>query len=425
MDHCYPPLRRQSHDGKHTATIHFQKPRNTAGLLRSYHTDIDQFAPDNGPTYNLNEKASSKALCMKGTILWLIIGMLLAAPLAAQDAALPEADQSGWDVFVRKDEFDGDVELVFINILTGEMNSIDVSGERFTMLGSAVLYYDLDEEQVKLAAPDTSIRDHPFLGKSADTERVDWIVLKDGRTIAWTETRREDGGALSTSTYASDLDGANRRELLADGPRDGVRVLPVAFSAITNELIMEAHPDGIGKHFSYTQYAGLFALHVVDGAVRQLPDASHCYCPAGFGDHILLRFPPASSGDGVDVKVFGLDGVQQMAIESASPAGFTSPGEALVSADGNKALYVVSQVPVPGDAASETRSVFVLADLQTLQQSIVSNPITGLVRGITWTEDQGAVLFTSEQQLGAWKLRLSDGKISEVATALYLGSLQG
>ena len=371
------------------------------------------------------ERPSSKARYMKATILWLVACMLASAPLSAQDTALPEAEQAGWDVFLRNDEDVAATELVFINILTGEMNSISIAGERFTLLGNAVIYYDLDEEQVKLAAPDTSIRDHPFFSKSADAERVDWVVFRDGQTLAWTETRRGDGGSLSTSTYVSDLDGADSREVLVDGPRDGVRALPVAFSAATNELLMEAHPDGISDHFSYTQYAGLFALDLVDGAVRQLPDESGCYCPAGFGERVLLRFPPSAQADGVEVKVYSLDGSQKTTIESAAPAGFTAPGEALVSADDNLALYVVSQVPEQGVATGETRSVFVLADLQTLEQSLVSNPVTGLVRRVAWTEDYGAVLFTNDQQLGAWKLRLSDGKITEVASALYLGSLQG
>lgn len=362
---------------------------------------------------------------MKATIVWLVVCLAAAAPLSAQDTALPQADHPGWDVFVRGEDSSAAAELIFINVLTGEMNHISIAGERFTLLGNAVVYYDLEEERVKQAAPDTSIRDHPFLGAAADIERVDWLVFRDGQAVAWTATRRGDGGTLTTSTFVSELDGADSRELLVDGPRAGVRVLPVAFSAATNELIMEAHPDGISEHFSYTQYAGLFALSLADGAVRPLPDEAGCYCAAGFGDQVLLRLPPAASGDGVAVKVYSLDGSRRLAIESAAPVGFTSPGEALVSADDNFALYVVSQAPLPGDAASDTRSVFVLADLRTLEQSLVSNPITGIVRRVTWTEDNGAVLFTSDQQLGTWKLRLSDGKITELASALYLGSLQG
>ncbi len=362
---------------------------------------------------------------MKAAILWLIVCLLLYAPLSAQDTALPAADQASWDVFLRNNEEDAATELVFINILTGEMNSISVLGERFTLLGKAVIYYDLDEEQVKLAAPDASIQDHPFINKSADTERVDWVLSRDGQTIAWAATRRAAGGALSTSTYVSDLEGADRREVLLDGPRESLRVLPIVFSPASDELIMAIQPDGISEHFSYSRYAGLFALNLADGALRELPDESACYCAAGFGEGVMLRFPPASSGDGFEAVVHNLDGSGRMVIEGALPDGFTSPGEVLVSAGDNLALYVVSQVAGPGAASGETRSVFVLADLQTAEQSLVSNPITGLVRRVTWAEDSGAALFTSDQQLGAWKLRLSDGMISEVASALYLGGLHG
>lgn len=373
----------------------------------------------------LYQTPSERARSMKATMLWLIAFMLITAPLSAQDMGLPETARAGWDVFIRSDENDARTELVFINILTGEINSVSIAGERFTLLGKAVIYYDLDEEQVKEAAPDGSIHDHPFVTMSADTERVDWVVSAEGGTIAWTATRRGDGGALSTSTTVSDWDGADRREILADGPRDGVRVLPVAFSAATNELIMEAHPDGISQYFAYTRHAGLFAVDLADGEARRLPEETGCYCAAGFGDRVVLRFPPSASDDGVEVMVYSLDGSQSMDIESAAPAGFTAPGGALVSADDNLAIYVVSQVPMQGSAAGETRSVFILADLRTLEQSLVSHPITGLARAVAWTEDHSAVLFTNDQQLGTWKLRLSDGKISEVASALYLGSLQG
>ena len=361
---------------------------------------------------------------MKAVIVLLIVCVLVPAPLSAQDSALPEADRPGWDVFIKRHDDGAATELVFINILTGEMNSVDTAGERFTMLGNGVIYYDLEEDQVKLATPDSSPRDHPFVTRSADTYRVDWVVTSDGQTIAWTATRRVDEGALLTATFVSDSSGANMRDVLADGPRKAVRVLPVAFSAATNELIMEAHPDGISQHYPYTQYAGLFAVDLVDGSVRRLPYESGCYCAAGFGDQVYLRFPPNLERDGVDVMIVSLDGSQQTAIANVVPAGFTTTGGALVSADNALALYAVSQLPGHGEAAGEIRSVFVLADLVALEQSLVSNPITGLVHTVKWTEDEGAVLFTSDQQMGTWKLRLSDGKITEVATALYLGSLR-
>ena len=245
---------------------------------------------------------------MKVLILWLMVCLLLTAPLSAQDTALPATDQASWDVFLRYSEEDAATELVFINILNGEMNSVSVLGERFTLLGKAVIYYDLDEEQVKQAGPDASIQDHPFISKFADTERVDWVVSKDRQSIAWTAMRRADGGALSTATYVSDLDGADRREILLDGPRESLRVLPIAFSPAWDELIMAIQPDGISEHFAYTRHAGLFALNLADGALRELPDETGCYCAAGFGEGVMLRFPPASSGDSFEPVVHKLDG---------------------------------------------------------------------------------------------------------------------
>ncbi len=366
---------------------------------------------------------------MKVAINWLILCLLAAAPVSAQETALPVAEQTGWDVFIYNNEDDRARTLVFINMLTGEPNSLSVMGERFTLLGNAVLYYDLEEDQVKLAAPDASIQNHPLIRKSADAERIDWVLASDCQTIAWTETRRDSAGNLSTATYVSGLDSADSRELLRDGPRAGTRVLPIAFSAASNELIMEAHPDGISEHFPYTRYAGLFALNLDDGTLRALPAESGCYCAAGFGDRVMLRIAPSASGDSIEAALYNLEGSlddsQSTVMAGALPDGFTVPSAALVSADDSLALYVLSQLPPLGEPRGETRSVFMLVNLQTFEQSLVSNPITGLAHAVAWTEDNGAVLFTNDQQLGTWKLRLSDGKITELASALYLGRIRG
>lgn len=360
-------------------------------------------------------------------LLWLIACLSLSAPALAQDAALPEAEQASWDVFLRSGADDAALELVFINLLTGEARQASVTGERFSLLEDAVIYFDLAADQVMLAQPDASIQPHPFIRKSAAAERVDWVLSKDRRRIAWTEARRDDEGGWSTATYVSgtaSTDETDSRELLLDGPRAGVRVLPVAFSALTDELILEAHADGITDYFAYRRYAALFALNLIDGETRPLPDEPACYCAAGFGESLLLRLPPLSD-DRATALVYNLDGSGSMTIEGALPEGFKARGGALLSADDSLALYVLSQLPPSGDQAGEIRSLFVLADLQTAEQRLVSNPITGLARVLAWTDDNGAVLFTSDQLLGTWKLRLSDGKISELAPALYLGSLRG
>lgn len=359
-------------------------------------------------------------------LLWLIACLFLPAPAWAQDAALPETEHASWDVFLRGSEDETALELVFINLLTGEVRQAGVMGERFTLLEDAVIYFDLAADQVMLALPDASIQPHPFIRKSA-AARVDWVLSRDRRRIAWTEARRDDAGGWSTATYVSgrsSTDETDSRELLLDGPRANVRVLPVAFSALTDELILEAQPDGIADYFAYRRYAALFALNLIDGEMRQLPDESACYCAAGFGESLLLRLPPLSD-DSATALVYNLDGSGSMTIEGALPEGFKARGGALLSADDSLALYVLSQLPPPGDQAGEIRSLFVLADLQTAEQRLVSNPITGLARVLAWTDDNGAVLFTSDQLLGTWKLRLSDGKISELAPALYLGSLRG
>ena len=64
-----------------------------------------------------------------------------------------------------------------------------------------------------------------------------------------------------------------------------------------------------------------------------------------------------------------------------------------------------------------------LVDLQLMTQAPLTDPITTFVEPLAWTEDNTAIIFTSRQRDGTWKINLSDGKLDKVANATYLGKL--
>ena len=349
--------------------------------------------------------------------------LLMASPLLqAQEMIQPELNARSWDVFVERK--DGETRLMFMDILTGETASFSTIGERYTLLDSNVLYFDASDRQVKLIKPNGSIREHPFITMTPDTYRVDWAVSTDRKSIAWTLTRKSVEHALTTSTFVADAAGTEIREVLVDGPRKELRVLPIALDNDKAELYMDVHPDGISPHTPYIQYASLFALDLTSGEIRTLPGEPACFlCAAGFGSGLFLRLPPSEQSNGIDARLDNVHGGAARVIPAISQKNYTQAGDVLISADSTLAVYALSQPRGYRTAEQAVRTVFVQVNLLALEQSIVSNPISAFVHPIKWTEDNTAILFTSKKQNGTWKLNLESGQVIKVAAAAYLGHL--
>ena len=346
---------------------------------------------------------------------------ILFAPISLAQAVPPPQH---WEVFLRRGETAESFALSFINLLDGEMTSVQVSGDNFSLTQEGVIFLDSEGGAVMLASSDGSVRQHPFITLAADAARIDWVVSADGRRIAWTIARQLDDGALATTTWLADSDGANLRELLADRPRAGIRLLPVAFRNGRDQLIMEARADEDPTASPYIQRAGLFALDFSGGDLesRSLPGDQTCYCAYTFGADVMLRLRPALDG-GFAAEVFALDSGETRVIPPPPPDGnYPYAGNLLLSDDQSLAIYALSRIDEDSGAV---RSLLARIDLQAAQQEIVSRPIPALARPIAFSEAKSALLFTIAGESGAWKLRLADGHIVKVADAAYLGRMTG
>lgn len=362
---------------------------------------------------------------IKNTLFTCLIFALSLCYVSAQDTLQPDFDNHTWQIFIERDTGDdGTDTLQFIDVLTGDTRSVDINGERYTPLVRQVLYFDRIQQVVKTVTPDGTIQAHPFITLPAGTRRIDWVVSQDRKSIAWTITTGIDASNLTTSTYIAGIDGSNIREILVDGPRANVRALPIAFSENVSELYMDTHPDGISQFAPYTQYAGLFSLDLSSGEIGTLPGEPACFCGAGFGSGMLLRLVLNSALDGFEVKVYSVDGGDARTIPAITRRNYTQAGDVLLSENGAYAIYALSQVRGFGTQEQIVRTVFILVDLLTFEQEIINNPITTFVHPVAWTEDNTAILFTSTQQNGTWKINLADGQLVKVASASYLGMLR-
>ena len=352
--------------------------------------------------------------------------IFLTAPALGQDGLGAGLQRQSWDIFTRRNVADPlQTDVLFIDLLTGQQTAVVASGERFTLTDSGVIFFDTVEKRVKLVRSDGIIRDHPFIKITADGHRVDWAVSRDGAHIVWTISREVETDKLITATWLADVAGAEIRELLVYGPRAGIQLLPIDFGANRGEIFMEVHADGSENLSPYTRRTGLFSLLALEDELvtRALPGDLACFCAVGFGANLMLRLAPNPEMSGLDVEIYRLDGGEPKVIPALSRGNYSDAGNILLSADGKHAVYALSQIRESGEASDDIRSVLVHVDIENLRQRIAGGPIADLLRPLSFTDENRAVLITTQRGDATWKIDLAGGSVVEVAEAVYLGQL--
>src|ERR1700712_4180256 len=106
--------------------------------------------------------------------LWVFVGLLwlgMVNPIWAQDAT---STTHVWEVFLRRNTTGGADTLTFVDVISGDSTPLTISGERYTLVGNAVMYYDRVANRVMLVYPDGKSSEHPFIQPGSETRRVDW-----------------------------------------------------------------------------------------------------------------------------------------------------------------------------------------------------------------------------------------------------------
>ncbi len=353
--------------------------------------------------------------------------ILLAAPglNLAQDR--PEVSSRPVQVWLQRDIDDtGRDRLRFIDRRSGADTSVELPGERYTVLREQVLYFDVTDGRVRQVTASGAISDHPFIQLPGASLRVDWLVAPDASQIAWTLTEATASGLLRSFTRIAASDGSGQRNVLVDGPHAERHALPVAFSNDGATLYMDYQPLPLADAPGRQGYADLFALTLTEGFTRRLPGEPGCLCGAAFGADLLLRLQLSEIPGGHELVLRNAAGELRGRIAAPALPGFTQARHLLLAPDGAQALYTLAQVRDVGGSLQAVRSVFVLADLAGGSSRILGAPAADLLRPLVWSEDD-VVLVTSAdpQHDGTWKLRLSDGALVPVAAASWLGALAG
>ncbi len=361
-------------------------------------------------------------------LLLAIIMLFAAATASGQNDLRPGFSSQSWDVYLQQEAGNPtETTVIFIDLLTGDSASVVTAGERHTLIDGAVLYFDWADRQVKLVKPDGIIRDHPYIASTSEDYRVDWAVSDDGGRIAWAVSRKDDDNLLTTMLSVADVAGVEIRELLVYGPRQGIRLAPLAFAGAGETIYIEAHAEGTEASSSYVRRSGLFALHFggENVATNALPGERACFCAVGFGDDIMARLVSDSDSAGIKLEIYELSSGGLRTVPPVSLGNYDEAGNIVISPDGAMAVYALSQVGGLAAEREEISSVIVLADLENARQMVVNYPMSALARPLSWTEDKSAILLTQEGLGGTWKMQLEDGKTVKVADSVYLGMIGG
>lgn len=344
--------------------------------------------------------------------------------LATVLVTVAQTDNRTHEVYVEWNSgTNGEDRLVFLDLISGEMSEIMVTGERYTIVQDQVYYWDYENRRMMIVDERGTPRQHPFMQPEDLIRRIDWITSNQGRQIAWTITRGTPD-ALVTNTFVANADGSNLQEVLTDGPRNGTRALPVAFRADNSALIMDNHPDGLERFLPYPQYAGLFQVSLATQTIQPLAGEPSCFCGAGLRSDQLIRLVTGDAPATYQVNVIDLDTGFSQTIPPARSGAYTIAGDVLISPDGSRAIYALSNIRDFGTLNQAVETVFMLIDLQSMTQSPLTDTLTTYLHPVQWTEDNSAVLFTSPQQNGTWKVFLSDGELVQVSDASYIGTLR-
>ena len=365
-------------------------------------------------------------LTMLRRLLLALISTLAVTVVTGQADLQPGFSSQAWEVFLRHDAAAPSETLVlFVDLLTGATTSAATSGERHTLIGDAVIYFDSEQRQVKLVKQDGIIRDHPYISLREADEHIDWAVADAGDLIAFATASSADEDQMTTRLMLADAAGMEARELLVYGPKPGIRLIPIAFSSDNETLYVEVHAQGTAEASAYQQRSGVFALDLNTEHIRTraLPGDQTCFCAVGFGRDVMLRLVSREDSPGLALEIYDLRDGSLRTAPPVALGSYDQAGNILVSPDGALAVYALSQVSGWASADKAINSVIVVADLEAARQMVVNFPMSALARPLEWTEDNSAILLTQTGISGAWKMQVDNGATVMVADGVYLGRI--
>ncbi len=358
-------------------------------------------------------------------LLLMFLAFFTITPVQGYESGIVRASYVFWEA---QDNHIG--ELIFLDGVSGIQRRVPVTGERFTVYQDGIMYFDVIARQVVFVRRDGVIEPHPFVQMPLTAQRIDWVIAPDHSMIAWTVTSTNDQNQLTTQTFVADITGDNQRAVWSqtDTNQSGLRALPISFSPDKTTLYMDNHPDGISDFIIFKQYVAVFALDIATGRNELLTGerGSSCICGAGINAGIFLRLRLNIESGHFDATLYDLIGGSQDTLNRLNlTSNYDTSGDVLIAPNGLLGVYALARVSDLNQPTQHIETMFILVDtVNRTQRALTTTPITQFVRPLAWTEDNSAIIFTSPQQNGTWKINIATGRLERIATASYIGMIR-
>lgn len=373
---------------------------------------------------------------MKKTVLLLL---LLICVGQAAPSAINAQGAAPLDVFLGYDSETQAVTVYFANAVTGLSAIATIENfppelhllEEFTLTANGVIYRDPAGIAPRLITPNGSIIDLSFVPQRTDQTllRIEWAISPNGRTIAWAEMFFENG--WQASLYVAHLDGTNLRILPTIPLTDARSYSRVAMIAVSNDgtrvfLDLEHPTEPRRPDVLFLNYQLVEAFIEQRQSYFHLPGEPNCFCPASIADdgRTLIRLERTASGVGYELRLVNLENNRERRIEAAPDVAFTQAGDMLLSPGGTMILYAMGGVQNAPPDAPPTFAL-VMADFATGAQRVVSSSSEQRLRPMAFIDRNTAAIVVDLSSQTTYKMSLESGELEQVASLIWLGSLQG
>lgn len=351
----------------------------------------------------------------------LLFSLLLLIVVVASPAGARAQSAGQLDVFVESAPDSDTSRVYFLDALSGLSTVITVEGgHRFTLAGDYVLYEKLYTGAIMRANFDGTQEPHPFIRRTLDTQAIDWVVSPDRQTLAWVQT----SVAGVSEAFIARADGSDLRQLPISTPGAPLVLVPVTLTDNMAQFFYDAAHTPM-ESAAYTVYEHMALYNVEQEQFYALPDEPNCPCGAAVSadGRIFARLEGTRGGNGpFALHLWDLPTGADTYVP-APDLPYRLAGDLVLNKNGTLAVYgVAAGVGSEENALPESYGL-VLVNLFEQQQTLVLQSGPTRYWPLAFIDNSTALLLTSLDEGGTYKLDLESQDIRRVSDAVYLGTI--
>jgi hypothetical protein len=339
-----------------------------------------------------------------------LLAFCLGLPVPLSRAA--NAEGGAYDVFFNSQIAGSKAGVFFVDVRTGVSSTAITATDELLLVGNVVLFRDPTTGSVMAASTTGAVTPYPGVTTG---DYFSWVASANHHWVTWAVGRRQ-GNSLVTELYLADAGGTQKSVPLRTSSTKNIGIRPLAVSddGAVIYYTREEQQDAV-SHLRGGA-SEVYQLTVATGEPTLLSNepCKDCVTAISTDGRRALRLGSAARGIAgtlydlsprLIALTLNLEGVDQKVLSA-----YMAPGN-------NQAFYSVLQ----GSGANVGPYSIIALDLVSkTQRMILANSAVGL-RPIQLEQD--ALLLTTPDKDGTYKLSVSTGTLTQVSAYTYLGTL--